>query len=441
MPKRSPHSRKVRPRPRVHRPKGVPFERRKHRPRKKSTAKIECDSLRRWILDRPSLASAITWESAAGVASYAQWTTSQQGQLCSMYRRLRDGIPLSLADPPANQEVLADNDPANTTLAVQDAWLLYLATVANSLLVERTQVVNWSMLTLPDPDLRRLLDGRAQFAWSASKQGYELGGYSATFGLRALVVPGPPDVVLAFMSNNGLIGADPLETLGLVLEWCRANLAHFYYGMTAKNAEDHWQYRGLPPVTRILAGTTTSLSLGSKFAHWTAGCHGTNGFLIALLRVVNIPVEYLMPAGVGHATPYFPSHMKYLSHGDDPYNRLTRATPPFPASKLLIDQPTYVAWFGNAVPVDGRLANVGRQVGELSLKYLPDYLLCVHCSDVAGGCQHSACKVANLFAKWYSPAALEALGLWAQLDAKIAALGGCPAIPGCGSWYIPPGCN
>lgn len=47
---------------------------------------------------------------------------------------------------------------------------------------------------------------------------------------------------------------------------------------------NHWQYRGWPPVERIISGTNDPV-LGVR--HWTAGCRGTSGFLRLVLRTTN----------------------------------------------------------------------------------------------------------------------------------------------------------
>jgi hypothetical protein len=50
------------------------------------------------------------------------------------------------------------------------------------------------------------------------------------------------------------------------------------------------------------------------------------------MRVVNVLVE---PVTIGrHAQPWFMADSQYLSHGDDPYNPWTKATPPMPASEI-----------------------------------------------------------------------------------------------------------
>jgi len=195
--------------------------------------------------------------------------------------------------------------------------------------------------------------------------------------------------------------------------------------------EYQWQYRGFPPISRIMAGTPNNDPRPGyndpELRNRTAGCHGTNGFLRGVLHTVNIPVLYRRPPGSGHATPNFPGEDKWLSHGDDPYNSFSRSTPRYPAEELLIDQATYSSWFTNGMP-DPDL-NIGRQVYELALIYLPDVLLGKHCDDIAAGLNHADSEVYEAFSRWYSVQELEAQNLWGRLDEKIATFGGCENLP------------
>ena len=106
-----------------------------------------------------------------------------------------------------------------------------------------------------------------------------------------------------------------------------------------------WQYRGIPPITRVIEGTTTSRP-DFTFQHWTAGCHGTTGFLRNVLRAANIPVQIVRICG--HELCYFMTEKLYLDHGDDPYNTLFKSTG-LPVVDLLIDEATFENW-SNPIP-------------------------------------------------------------------------------------------
>lgn len=102
----------------------------------------------------------------------------------------------------------------------------------------------------------------------------------------------------------------------------------------------------------------------TTFEHWTAGCHGTTGFLRNVLRAVNVPVQILRVCG--HGQVRFLTEGTYLDHADNPYNTGFKASA-LPASALLIDETTYASWFGTSqVNHDTNCANVGRRAMELT---------------------------------------------------------------------------
>jgi hypothetical protein len=259
------------------------------------------------------------------------------------------------------------------------------------------------------------------FHWNASPAGYRIDAMQGT------IVPAPTAFTYSFLGSAGLIGYSRRNTIDNVIDWCRSNLTHFLGGLDAANMEDQWQYRGLPPMTRVINGTVQTSHPAAGSAHRTAGCWGTTGFLRALLRVVNIPVQLVTHAG--HAQPWFMADGLYLSHGDDPYNQLTRATPPFPASEIPIDSATFDSWFGASVPAADQANNVGRRTRDLALKYLPNYILRAYCNDKAQGKTHASGSVAATFAPNYTVAQLEAEQLWQRMDMKIAGFGGCNNVP------------
>ena len=379
--------------------------------------------LDKWLAQHPVIADAIIWETATGPLAYSDWPIERRNQIRKAFPF---GYPFQLEDPPPNMTNLADDDYPSTVLSEEHAWALYLNHIAQSLANEFWNALGWSLEDLSAENLTIMLDSRSFFDWSTDE-----GGYLLDSGVVGRALPAPPDEVYEFLSTNDLIAEDRLQTVGRLLNWCRHNLRHFTGGNSAQNMEYQWQYRGFPPVSRILEGTpNTNPSPGytdNQFKHRTVGCHGTNGFLRAVLRVVNIPVVYQRPPNSGHATPGFPSEGMYLSHGDDPYNRLTKSTPPYPAVDLLIDQAQYDTWFPLASSDPNK--NIGRQVKELALIHLPDYLLHLHCADIAAARPHDQSDVYKTFDRWYTVAELEAMNLWNRLDQKVASFGGCEDIP------------
>jgi hypothetical protein len=316
---------------------------------------------------------------------------------------------------------LADDQQVTTVLAPADAWAYFKASVAQSLAAEIGAQLLWSLQAYPADQLAELVDSREMFRWNASPAGYRI---DSTHGH---IVPAPPARSYEFLGTAGLIASTRLDTLARVVDWCRGNLVHFTGGTTAANMQDQWQYRGYPPMTRVLGGTAQTSHPEFGVMHRTAGCWGTTGFLRALLRVINIPVKLV--ANAGHAQPWFVADSRYLSHGDDPYNQLTKATPPIPAGEILIDQAKFATWFGSGVNATDKSNNIGRRMRELAITYLPNYLLHAYCSDLAAGKNHPVGQVFDIFSRNYTVAQLEAENLWARMDAKIAGFGGCAHVP------------
>lgn len=398
----------------------------KDRLRKKPKKKSGPVKLDGWLGNRPAIRDAIVWETSvkngAGVpAPYASWTADMKQQLENAYIGAWNGAPTGLVDPPANLLNPGDDEYPTTALAEKQAWSLYVAHVAQSLAVETGKRVAGSLAQLDAEQLGALFDSRAMFNWTREHDGYDFGGGEKR------VMPAPPDIAYGFLVGHGLTGPTRLETIANLLGWCRDNLSHFLGAFKAQNVQDHWQYRGVPPVTRILAGTFLTGHPEWGVRHWTAGCRGTLSFLRAMLRTVNIPV---LPVYVcGHALVYFPTEKRWLSHGDDPYNALSKATPAFAASNLLTVESSYQSWFGAGVSDQEKCENVGRRTRELALTYLPDYLLQKYCEDVAQNKTHAAGQVYSIFAKDYALGYLEnTVKLWTKLDAKIQSMGGCGSI-------------
>ena len=374
-----------------------------------------------WLNAHPGISAGIIWEDSGGAHGWASWSAAQKAELRQAFElsRMRSSIPV--ADVPPNQASLADDQQVTTILAPADAWAYFKASVAQSLAAEIGQQLLWSIQGYSAPQLAQLFDSREMFRWNASPAGYRIDS------MHGHVVPAPPARSYAFLGTGDLIGGSRLDTLSRVVNWCRANLVHFSGGTTAANMQDQWQYRGFPPMTRVLDGTVQTSHPGFGVMHRTAGCWGTVGLLRALMRAINIPVKLVTNAG--HAQPWFMTDSRYLSHGDDPYNALTKATPPIPAAEILIDQAQFDAWFGVGVSATDKANNIGRRPRELAIVYLPNYLLHAYCSDIANGKGHGNGQVFDTLSLNYTVAQLEAQTLWTRMDAKIAGFGGCAHVP------------
>lgn len=382
-----------------------------------------------WLLERPEIANAIIWETPEGPISYPEWSYDQKKELDVYFFFFQKTYSQKIEDPPQNQIVdfLEDTDYPDTALSPDDAWSLYLAHISNSLYLERVQdtepIISWSLTEYSNDELKLLLDSRSFFEWHDHI--YETSGYLFPWNWWGL--PSLPDIVHTFLNENDLIAPTRTRTVGRILEWCNI-MSHFLGGFEASNVEAHWQYRGLPPATRIIEGTINTDHPEDGMKHYTAGCHGTSAFLASILRVINIPAKYINTSN--HATPgIYTGEWKYLSHGDDPYNRLAKCTPQYPGEELLIDQAKWDSWFGDSVTEDERRNNISRQVRELALIHIPNYLMILHCDDLANGRTHEESEVFDCFDRWYTVTELEDMDLWTRIEDKIGSFGGCDFIP------------
>jgi hypothetical protein len=386
-------------------------------------------SLDEWVRVRPNIAQAITWDFGKGPQPYASWPDPFKARLRSAYARAWNNEPSGLVDPPPNQLARKDDEFPNTVLTLDHAFALHAALVGNSLAIEIGHRVPWSIADYAAPALAALFDASP---WIRRKvaDGYEI-------WLNG--VPAPPETSLAFLRAKKLVDANRRATIVRLLEWCAFRMSHFAGNQSAGNFEAHWQYRGMPPVSRVIGGTRYDGSVASQKGsarYYTAGCWGTTATLAAVLRTVNIPVAQVFPQHMSphrgfesrverHSAPHFISEDLYLSHGDDPYNAQLRLQPSFDVAEILIDKAQYEAWFPPGVtPVTGTPRNVGRRVVELSARHLPIYTLNQHVQDMLAKSGRAAGKVYGGFRPYYTVAELEAMRLWERLDAKVAQLGG-----------------
>jgi len=295
----------------------------------------------------PTVRTSIVWRNP-GVLRYDDWSADQKADLAAAFDTIRTGGEVGLPETaPATAPAPGELE---TVMSEEDAWDAYIAHLAHSLVVDSCDWVPWSISSLNDEERRLLLDSDAMFAATG-------GSYHMLAWPNGRASHGDPTRVYNWLRAEGLVASDHRDTVGLLLEWCRDNMAHYLFGADPDNMFDHWQYRGFPPVERIISGTTSSHATH----HWTAGCWGTSGFLRLVLRTVNIPST--MVTNCGHSQPYFPTLDAYLSHGDDPYNRNTRDAGAAGVD-MLVDQETFDEWFGEDVP--DRCDNIGRRAREFA---------------------------------------------------------------------------
>jgi hypothetical protein len=331
------------------------------------------------LQSNPQVASAIQWQATpasmtdgyapptpANMVAYPNWSAQQKADLLAAFQValqwVLQGAPSvqpscdGLTDAPTNVNPNISDDTVTVMEAVTPSymWKLYVNHVAFSLvhMANGVQTGGFSLTGLTADEQRWLLSS-ATMAWNIFGQYYSMGTYAQFVpALRANNLPStpfaPPRWIYSWLRDNQLIGQTRIDTIYRVLDWMRHNMWHFMGAATFGNCQAIWQYRGYPPLSRIIAGTVDANNSGEGTQHWTMGCHGSVGFLNAVLRVLNVPA---LPVWAGneatcgnHELAYFPTESLYLDHGDDPYNTNVSGSSK-PISLLLIDEATYAARF------------------------------------------------------------------------------------------------
>jgi hypothetical protein len=430
---------------------------------------LEC-----WLAQHTNVRSHIVWDEVDPLAggldpygthygkvttlSYQNWTQTMKLQLGAAfffaYEYLHNGTTWFngqwLPPYPPNQLTLQDSEGAYTVVAHDDAWQLYLGTIAHSLALEVGGFVPWSIVNYKGSDLDVLLNSKSMF------NATYLSWYYTDKDIRSAVgyfvedmVPPPPTTNFEFMLAQDAIRPSQMNTIARYLVWARGWLEHtgayldqnghiiLWDGGDAKSAQAYWGFRGRTPATKVQEGTifTDPWGFTNPKAGWVIGCWGVTFVTQATLRSVNIPVQVDHPGG-GHSAPIFWTVNRALSHGDDVYGYAQpKATPMYPAQAILIPISTYNDWFyGAGVLGPAGVANVSRQTEiELPLSWLADDLLQRYCTDKANNATHANGTVAEYFhgvsinydVKYYTVPQLEALHLWQNLAAKATALGYC----------------
>ena len=377
------------------------------------------------------IADQIEWRFGGQWLKYKQWPATMRHQLAMAFQNTilwydsgMVNYPGTLVpEPPVNVEAsaVANGVHGQTVFDEQNTVLpLYLGQVALTLSAEIYAWVPWS--------IKNYINANSASPALAVLMNHEfsLRGYVDAAGVEHILGLGPTHTAahsnaitaFKFLKTNNLIGPTRVDTIGRVLNWARWNLGHMYGAYTSQNFYNYWQYWGVTPVARIIEGTINNDPVAGPYkgikVHWTQGCYGTTGFLVMVMKAVNIPVA---TASVGyHQAPYFIGEDLYLSHGDDPYNSLAKSNRP--ATELLIDKATYQAWFPANDQAAGDL-NVGRKVLEQNIKYPSPELVNIYYQDWQAGVSHANGQVYPYFSKWYTVAQLESLGLWTRLDAAI----------------------
>jgi hypothetical protein len=131
--------------------------------------------MRAWLLGHPTVSRAIVWESDGQARAWPDWAEADKASLEAVYGELCAGHPSGLGEALPNQTKLRDSDFATTVLSKDDARRLYLATVANTLVLETKRRMPWSISGYTATELAPLVDSREFFSWRPEAGGYVLG--------------------------------------------------------------------------------------------------------------------------------------------------------------------------------------------------------------------------------------------------------------------------
>jgi hypothetical protein len=387
-----------------------------------------------WLTEHPTVASATSFYKSGVTSDWTSWPDEWRHDLAQEFAELvrwyghgmPEPHPVSFKTPVPRD---APGDPAydgGLVMSFARAKHIHFSHIANTLAIEMTGVVPWSIRHYSYEHLRQLLHWNEFLqhptAPSTAYPGYYFMQQSS---------PATPAFVMRFFKDNDLVGTDAIDTVARLYQWCRT-LMHYYVESpgTYPDPTFFWGPDAPPvPVSMVIYGTDYTGPSGPRFGHYTMGCTGTSQFFKSVLRVVNIPVEARYEPS-GHAVPFFPTIDRALSHGDDPYDALGKVTPypgypaPDPA-EYLITGTLWTQWFDASV--DPVISNkyVGRRPAEIALKYLSDYILSAYCEDVASGASHQSGKVFEIMGNFYAYEDLEWLKFWDKLAAKAAATGFC----------------
>jgi len=372
-----------------------------------------------WLRARPALGHALTWNDRGRVLPYSVWPAGMRERLWVLADEVRAGRPAQVADPPANDwKTVPGDDPqaVHTAFRPEVARELYLATVAHSLVIELDRRVPWSLTDLNGDELEALLASASLFWWNSDQHAYEVSEFD-----HGWAVPALPQTSWGFLQRQRLLQPTRLDTIVALLGWARG-LVHFAGPVSRENFQAHWGYDGDMPVVRALAGTRyTGAAFGSlpgyeQVRAYVAGCHGTAGLLLSVLRAANIPVR---TRGVSndsftHATVIFLSEDRALSHGDDPYSPLAEGADP---ASLLIDLTTYNTWLGPLAKDPGR--HIGRQSMSLGIERLPPAVRRAHALDRQQGVDRAQSAGYSQLRGSVTVAELETAGLWTRLEGDV----------------------
>lgn len=391
-----------------------------------------------WLGAHPNIANALRYDGKNYYAAWSTWPKKLKEDLAARWKDMVDWYGSGMPHPapssfpdPIPVSPAGDTNYGDFVMSAAHGRHVYLSHIANTLALEMTGKLPWSIAGYSQDDAKTLLSSWLWFQYveppNVTVEGYYFSEVHS---------PMTPAHVMRFLTSNDLLGTSALDTVARLFGWCRS-LIHYFTNTAGTEPDIHafWGPDVFPiPASMLVKGTNYTGYDPPRFGHYTYGCAGTAGFMRTILRAVNIPVAIAVPP-CGHTMAQFPTIDRAMSHGDDPYNSLWRVTefPGWPApspEECLITLEQYADWFGPSIDPYVSINNVGRRPAELAVQYVSDYLLDRYCDDTAAGLDHAGGKVYDTLKTYYSVAQLEALHLWDNLAAKATATNWCGSTSG-----------
>ncbi|MEZ4870657.1 MAG: hypothetical protein R2827_00130 [Bdellovibrionales bacterium] len=328
----------------------------------------EAPNLRTWLSNNSAVANSINLEDAQtpsffggatlSETNYVSWSESDKELLDAAFARAWQRLynsaytgqdefemPMPCSSCITNLMTSPTNTPL-TEISENFGKFIYMTYVAHSLAVEIGGAVNWSVAASSSSELHHFFNSRSMMHRKYYDAGFFVGKPAAGAGDMRIkylgrATPATANFSYRWLVDNNLLKTTQAETINAVLQWFRDNAIHFYGSATYENMVSHWGYPSQPSVYNVARGTIRETE--SEVQHWTAGCHGTAGFIKSVLKTANIPVEVIYTCG--HAQLYFPTIDMYMDHGDNPYSSIVKNQPEKSITGILIDASTYTARF------------------------------------------------------------------------------------------------
>ena len=221
-----------------------------------ATVAVTVVDVAQFLEENSRVAEAMVWLGEDNqLRPYTRWPRRMKERLVlAVVELLGEGT--GLPDVPTNQAgaFLNDDEFAVTVMSGEDAEDIYVTNIAHSLIREMDGTLSWSLDDLPDHQLAMLLGSEGFFI----RYGRVVPGVPEGYVVNGHTGPAPPEVIRDFIEDTDLVRGSRYETIVRTVEWARHYLTHFSCWFTTANAENHWDYRGTPPLARMLAGTRKS---------------------------------------------------------------------------------------------------------------------------------------------------------------------------------------